>query len=226
MQAQWKQKCENCDSDACIYVPGSTVNQGRNALWAELLRTFPGTIFTYIILLDGEHHLSFRREHVHTQHAFLEGLDPVQSARKPYYVWEQVYGHCLWFIWFLVWDYLQMLLEYQPALGAIFFTQQTLSTPPYPTSIYSILHCIFWHPNPASPAFNLWGHVQQGLEVQFVSNFDHIMVLFMLPYNYAVSSCLHVDWRSGRHSLQRCIHVSAYGDVVWWCVVVERAVHI
>ncbi len=122
--------------------------------------------------------------------------------------------------------FLQMLLEYQPALGAIFFTQQTLSLLSYPTSIYSILSCIFWHPNPASPAFNLWGHVQQGLEVQFVSNFDHIMVLFMLPYIYPVSSSLHVDWPSGRHSLQRCIPVSAYGDVLWWCVVVERAVHV
>ena len=36
-----------------------------------------------------------------------------------------------------------MLLEYQPALGAIFFTEQTLSPCPYPTSIYSILSCIF-----------------------------------------------------------------------------------
>ena len=90
MQAQWKQKCENCNSDACIFVPGSTVNEGRNALWAELLRLFPGTIFTYIILLDGEHRLSFRPQHVHTQYDFLGGLAAIPLPRQPYFVWEQV----------------------------------------------------------------------------------------------------------------------------------------
>ena len=89
-QAQWKQKCESCSSDACIFVPGSTVNEGRNALWAELLRLYPGTVFSYIILLDGEHRLSYQPEHMHTKHVFLEGLDAVPLARQPYFVWEQV----------------------------------------------------------------------------------------------------------------------------------------
>ena len=32
-------------------MPGSTVNEGRNALWAELLRLYPGTVFSYIIIV-------------------------------------------------------------------------------------------------------------------------------------------------------------------------------
>ena len=71
-------------------MPGSTVNEGRNALWAELLRLYPGTVFSYIILLDGEHRLSYQPEHMHTKHVFLEGLDAVPLARQPYFVWEQV----------------------------------------------------------------------------------------------------------------------------------------
>jgi hypothetical protein len=96
MQAQWKQKCENCNSDACIFVPGSTVNEGRNALWSELLRLYPGTVFTYIIILDGEHRLSFRPQHMQTQHAFLQQLEAVPHPRRPYFVWEQVLqcSHC------------------------------------------------------------------------------------------------------------------------------------
>jgi hypothetical protein len=90
MQAQWKHKCDNCRSDACIFVPGSSVNEGRNALWAELLRLYPGTVFTYIIILDGEHRLLYKPEHMHSKYAFLEHLDEVPDSRKPYFVWEQV----------------------------------------------------------------------------------------------------------------------------------------
>ncbi len=73
-------------------MPGSSVNEGRNALWAELLRLYPGTVFTYIILLDGEHRLLYRPEHIHLTHEFLEHVDAVADARKPYFVWEQVCG--------------------------------------------------------------------------------------------------------------------------------------
>jgi hypothetical protein len=48
-------------------------------------------------LLDGEHRLSFRPEHVHTQYDFLQDLGAVPLPRKPYFVWEQVcsYFSCL-----------------------------------------------------------------------------------------------------------------------------------
>ena len=92
MQAQWMRKC---DCRNCIFVPGSTVNEGRNALWAELLRLYPGTVFTYIILLDGEHRLSFRPDYMKARRAWLERLDTVPDGRKPYMVWEEVCCCCL-----------------------------------------------------------------------------------------------------------------------------------
>ena len=87
MQAQWMHRC---DCTSCIFVPGSTVNEGRNALWAELLRLYPGTVFTYVILLDGEHRLSFRPNHMKTKPGWLQQLDAVPHGRKPYMAWEQV----------------------------------------------------------------------------------------------------------------------------------------
>ena len=170
MQAQWKQKCENCNSDACIFVPGSTVNEGRNALWSELLRLYPGTVFTYIIILDGEHRLSFRPQHMQTQHAFLEQLETVPHPRRPYFVWEQVLqcSHC-----FPVW-----LTRFADAFGVSTCLRCDISHPLHlpPSRVFLFCLCHVYATNSASPAFNLWGNVQSDLEVQFISNFDHIMV--------------------------------------------------
>lgn len=55
--AQWQQQQ---DCQACFFFPNSTVNEGRNELWRRTFDTWPGTLFTYYIFLDGDASLALR----------------------------------------------------------------------------------------------------------------------------------------------------------------------
>jgi hypothetical protein len=123
--------------------------------------------------------------------------------------------------------FLQLLLQYQPALGAISLNKHSPHPPSsslthQPSSASTALHHTPYalHLSPAaSPAFNVWGHVDSSLEVQFVSNFDHIMVR-LTPFSVMRVRC------TSYFCPQVAIHFSAasmflptetiFDDESWW----------
>ena len=117
---QWKQGGRCSYSDGCMFVPNSTVNEGRNAAWWSTFARWPGTVFTYYIFVDGDARLVFRPER-----SSLPVVDNVSSQQLPFRMLEK------------------HLLRYSPAVGFPYYTG--------------------WHGD-------------GGNDVQFASNYDHIIV--------------------------------------------------
>jgi len=94
---QWREELECRGS--CMFLPNSTQNEGRNALWHKSFEKWPGTVFKYYVFMDGDASLSFR-----ANRTFLHAPPDVSAALLPFRMFES------------------LLLHHKPAVGVPFHT--------------------------------------------------------------------------------------------------------
>jgi hypothetical protein len=94
---QWREELE-CRGN-CIFLPNSTQNEGRNAMWYKSFEKWPGTVFKYYVFMDGDASLSFRANRT-SLHVPLD----VPAALLPFRMFES------------------LLLHHKPAVGVPFHT--------------------------------------------------------------------------------------------------------